>query len=134
MEQEWECKHKTWAIRKRFLHGVVASMRNTLDKNWYSQLNHIHTANCNMASIQILSHLMSRWCPLDVHTKKKLRQDYYPKWDLDTHLTAFGKCLDNDQTKIEHFGISISDKDKLQFYLEQLYASNTFNKKEMTDW
>jgi hypothetical protein len=35
---------------------------------------------------------------------------------------------------IEHFGITISDKEKLQFYLEQMYASNSFDKKEMTDW
>jgi hypothetical protein len=34
MEQEWECKRKTWAIRKGFLHGVAANMRDALDENW----------------------------------------------------------------------------------------------------
>jgi hypothetical protein len=113
--------------------GVAANMRNALDKNWYSQLKHILTAYPNVTPIQILAHLNSRWCPLNVHAKKKLKQDYYAKWDVNTHLTAFGKHLYNNQTRIEHFGISISDKDKLQFYLEQMYPSNTFNKKEMTD-
>jgi hypothetical protein len=84
--------------------------------------------------IQILAHLNSQWCPLDIHTKKKLKQDYYTNGDVNTHLTAFGKCLDDDQTRIERFGTSISDKDKLQFCSEQMYASNTFDKKEMTDW
>ncbi len=42
------------------------------------------------------------------------------------HLTAFGKRLDDEQIRIECFGINISDEDKLQFYLEQIYASNTF--------
>ena len=59
---------------------------------------------------------------------------YYTEWDSEIHLTAFGKRLDDDQIRIVHFGITISDEEKLQFYLEQMYASNHFNKKEMTEW
>jgi hypothetical protein len=44
MEQEWQRTRKTWAIRKGFLRVVAANMRNALDKNWYSQFKHIHTA------------------------------------------------------------------------------------------
>ena len=36
--------------------------------------------------------------------------------------------------RIKWFGITISDKDKLQFYLEQIYVSSHFDKKEMTEW
>jgi hypothetical protein len=132
IEQEWEQTHKIWAIRKGFLCGV-ANIRKALDKNWYSQLKHIYTAYRNVTPIQIITHLNSQWCPLDTHTKKKLKQDYYAKWDGNTHLTAFGKRLDDNQRKIMCFGISISNEDKLQFYLEQMYASNTFDKKEMID-
>ena len=56
------------------------------------------------------------------------------EWDSEIHLTAFGKRLDDNQIRIERFGITISDKDKLQFYLKQMYASNHFDKKEMTEW
>jgi hypothetical protein len=87
-----------------------------------------------MTPIQLLKHLNSEWCPLDVHAKKKLKQDYCTKWDNKINLTTFRKCLNDKQTCIEHFGITISDKDKLQFYLKQMYASNSFNKKEMTEW
>ena len=59
---------------------------------------------------------------------------YYTEWGSEIHLTGFGKRLDDDQIRIEHFGITISDKDKLQFYLKQMYASNHFDKKEMTEW
>ncbi len=115
MEQEWQRTRKTWATRKGFLHGVAANMRNALDKNWYSQLKHIHTAYRNMTPIQLLEHLNSWWCPIDIHAKKKLKQDYYRKWDNEIHLTAFGKHLDDKQTNIKHFGITISNEDKLQF-------------------
>ncbi len=81
-----------------------------------------------------MEHLNSRWCPLDVHAKKNLRIAYYAEWDGEQHLTAFGKRLDDNQVRIESFGITISDEDKLQFYLEQMYASNHFDKKETTEW
>jgi hypothetical protein len=34
MEQEWEQTCETWAIRKGFLCGVTANMRDALDKSW----------------------------------------------------------------------------------------------------
>ena len=135
MEQEWEHTRETWAIRKGFLRGVAANFQDSLDENWFSQLKSVHTAYRNTTPIQILQHLDTRWCPLDVHAKKNLPLAYYTEWDSEIHLTAFGKRLDDDQIRIERFGITIiSDKDKLQFYLEQMYASNHFDKKEMTEW
>jgi hypothetical protein len=134
IEQEWERTCKTWAIRKGFLQGVAANFRDALDKNWYSQLKRVHTAYRNTTPIQILQHLDTQWCLLNVHAKKNLRMAYYEEWDGKIHLTAFGKRLDNDQVRIKHFGITISDKDKLLFYLEQMYASNHLDKKEMMEW
>jgi len=81
MEQEWQRTRKTWAIQKGFLRGVAANMRDALDENWYSQLKHIHTTYRIVTSIQILDHLDSRWCLLDVHTRKQFKQDYYTEWD-----------------------------------------------------
>jgi hypothetical protein len=134
MEQEWECTCKTWGIQKGFLRGVTANFHEALDKNWYSKLKSVHTAYCNTTPIQILDHLNSQWCPLDIHAKKNLRMAYYADWDGEQHLTAFGKCLNGNQVRIKRYGITISNEDKLQFYLEQMYASNHFNKKEMTEW
>jgi hypothetical protein len=50
------------------------------------------------------------------------------------HLTAFGMKLDKEQARINMLGVVISDKDKLQFFMEQIYLSNCFDKKEMVDW
>jgi hypothetical protein len=69
-----------------------------------------------------------------VHTKKLLKAEYWTKWDGNMHLTAFGKQLDNEQIRIKRFGITISDEDKLQFYLEQMYACNQFDQTQMTTW
>jgi hypothetical protein len=54
--------------------------------------------------------------------------------DGDTHLTAFGKCLDNEQICIKHSEINISNEDKLQFYLVQMYSCNQFDQTQITAW
>ena len=69
-----------------------------------------------------------------MHAKKLLKAEYWTEWDGDMHLIAFGKRLNNEQIRIERFGVTISNKDKLQFYLEQMYACNQFNRTQMTTW
>ncbi len=135
MEEEWEEKCESWYIRKGFLRGVTMNMQDALDEQYYSQLKHINTAYCNTTPIQILDHLDTRWCPLDVQAWNILKKEFYTDWDTSNmHLTAFGMKLDKDQNRLNRLGIIISDEDKLQFYLKQIYASNCFVKAEMMAW
>ena len=134
LEEEWDHVRTCWYICKGFLKGVTANLREALDKQFYSQLKHRHSAYRNTTPYQILDHLDTVWCPLNVQAKKKLKDAYFAKWDEHEHLTAFGKRLDNDQTSLVRSDITISDEDKLQFYLEQMYDSNIFNKAEMMEW
>ena len=77
----------------------------------------------------MLKHLDTSWCPLDVQARKMLKKEFYTNWDTsNTHLTAFGMKLDKEQNRLYRLGIVVIDKDKLQFYLEQIYASNCFGK------
>jgi len=132
-EEEWERLRMCWYIRKGFLKGVAANLRDTIDEQFYSQLKHRHTAYRNTTPFQILKHLNSTWCPLDVQAKKKLKDAYFAQWDRHEHLTVFGKQLDDNQTALIQSNITISNEDKLQFYLEQMYDSNMFDK-EMMEW
>jgi hypothetical protein len=133
-EEEWDLAHTSWFIRKGFLRGIVDNLRNALDEQYYVQLKHRLTAYRNVTPFQIMEHLNDHWCPLDVKAKKALKDVYYTKWDGAEHLTAFGKRLDDDQRTLVHSDVTITDEDKLQFYLEQMYDSNHFEKSEMLDW
>ena len=110
------------------------NMRDTLDEQYYSQLKHINTAYCNATPIQILEHLDTQWCPLDVRAKKHLKAKFHTNWDSSgMHLMAFSMKLDKEQARIDRLRVVISNKDKLQFYMEQIYSFNCFDKKEMVD-
>ncbi len=47
---------------------------------------------------------------------------------------AFRKCLNNDQCALVRSDVTIADNNKLQFYLEEIYDSNCFDKQEMLTW
>ncbi len=67
--------------------------------------------------------------------KKELKTSYYTKWEHTVeHLTAFGKRLDDDQCALVRSDVTIANDDKLQFYLEEIYDSNCFDKQEMLTW
>ncbi len=63
-----------------------------------------------------------------------LKKEYYTKWDADKHLTAFEKHLNDDQRALVRLDVTIADDNKLQFYLEEIYDRNCFNKQEMLTW
>ena len=44
-EEEWERVRSCWYIRKGFLKGVTANLRDAIDEQYYSQLKHRHTAS-----------------------------------------------------------------------------------------
>jgi hypothetical protein len=125
-EEEWERVQICWYICKGFLKGVTANLCDVINEQFYPQLKHCHTANRNTTPFQILNYLDSTWFPLDIQAKKKLKDADFSKWDSHEHLTAFRKYLDYDQTSLVQSDITISDEDKLQFYLEQMYNSNFF--------
>ena len=67
--------------------------------------------------------------------KKELKTAYYTKWEHNIeHLTAFGKRLDDDQRVLVRSDVTIADDNKLQFYLEEIYDRNRFDKQEMLTW
>jgi hypothetical protein len=133
-EEDWDLIHTVWFIRKGFLQWVINNLRDTLDKQYYSQLKNCLMAYRNVTPFQILEHLNNRWCPLDVKAKKALKDAYYTQWDGGEHLTAFGKRLNNNQCTLVRSDVTIVDKDKVQFNLEEMYDSNHFDKNEMLNW
>ncbi len=133
-EEDWDLIRTSWFIRKGFLRGIVDNLHYALDKQYYLQLKHCLTAYRKVTPFQILEHLNDQWCPLDGKAKKALKDTFYTKWDGDEHLTAFGKRLDDEQKALVRSDITITDKDKLQLYLEEMYGSNHFDKNKMPNW
>jgi hypothetical protein len=133
-EEDWDLIRTAWFVRKGFFQEIVNNLRDALDKQYHSQLKRCLMAYQNITPFQILEHLNNCWCSLDVKVKKVLKDTYYTKWDGNKHLTTFRKSLNDDQRALVCSNVMIVDKDKLQFYLEEMYNSNHFDKNKMLDW
>jgi hypothetical protein len=121
-EEEWERLRTCWYIRKGFLKGVTANLRDAIDEQFYPQLKHRHTAYRNTTPLSTPRTPQLNMVPSRCTSKE------------ETQGCLLGKCLDDDQTTLVRSDITISNENKLQFYLEQMYDSNMFDKAEMMDW
>ena len=109
-------------------------MQDALEKQYFTQQKHRLTKYRNITPNQIMKHLDNRWCLLYVMAKINIQEKYYTKWDKEEHLTAFCKRLEDEQNWLVRSNIIIPDDNKLQLYLEQMYASGNFDKQEMLEW
>jgi hypothetical protein len=120
--------------QERILKRNCGKSTQCIDKQYYPQLRKVCTAYHNILLLMILELLNNRWCPLNVQARKQLRQNYYRPWEPEEHLTAFGMQLADEQINLVRSDVTISDNNKLQFYLEQMYKANAFNKMKMMNW
>ena len=74
MEEEWELVRTSWFIRKGFLRGVVDTLRDALDEQYYSQLRHRLTVYRNITPYQILEHLNNRGVPSTLRQRRNSRK------------------------------------------------------------
>ena len=72
---------------------------------------------------------------MDERIRDELTKNYYRGWnDQEDHITGFARGLDIDQAKLRSDGLVISDVDKLQHYMLQMWNCNLFDQLTMTEW
>ena len=85
-----------------------------------------------------ITHLETKHVILDTVVVKRLRENYYRGWDnANEHIESFGVRLSREQRKLRQYvpPIVISDADKTQHYLEQMWTrTDIFDEKFMTTW
>ena len=75
-----------------------------------------------------IKHLDDKWCKLTTAVAKKMKQEFYLPWHFETeHVTDLICRLYEDQVRLAENGIAISDEDKTQHFVEQMYASRMFD-------
>ena len=71
----------------------------------------------------------------DNSSNQKMKQEFYLPWHYNMeHVTDFIRRLDKYQAYLAKNGITISDEDKTQHFVEQMYASGMFDVQQMRLW
>ena len=131
---EWEAKREAWYTLCGVEEGLCKNFRDAVDEQYYRQLKKPIIGYRGIKIKTYLDHLETKWCKLDTNAITEMKASYYEKWNPTNHITDFVKRLDKDQAQLATSNITISNEDKLQFYIEQMYASRTFQRDAMMKW
>ena len=78
--------------------------------------------------------LETKFCPLDVNAKAKLKKRYFRGWEQGGQLVRFPLRLDEEQVSLALDDIIIDNDDKYECYLQEIYKSRVFTDEVVTEW
>ncbi len=92
-----------------------------------------------MQSREYIEHLEDEHCPLDEASKLDAREHYFQGWERSRALRPetlekFGKRINEEQESFGNYGVTISDVDKKEHYLVQVYQSGVFPAATIREW
>ena len=70
---------------------------------------------------------------MDTKAVTKMTAAFYEPWDQVIHISKFAKQMTKKQAYLQTTGFNISDKNKLQFYTEQMINSKRFNTRNIIE-
>ena len=130
---------RDFAVITGFCRGASELIRNNLDSEYYEDLEHVRYGYDRIKPREYIEHLEAEHCPLDERATKSAREYYFRGWERTRSprpegLKKFGKRLDEEQEALGLDGITISDADKKEHYLMQIYTSGVFPATTVREW
>ena len=125
---------KDWAVLCGFRRGVGHNMRDALDLEFYSALEHDTYGYLHVSPRDYIVNLETNHCPLDVTAIDDLKANYNRGKEADERLSKFATRLDQEQDRLAVDGIIIANDDKFRHYLSEIYKSGIFSIEAITQW
>jgi len=101
---------------------------------YVEELDEDYVGYSNQTIKTILTHIKDNWCIITTLEKKQAAENFRVQWDATSHITKYVRQLDKQQRLCRDIGIPAPDLNKVQYYVENMYASEMFDEKEMNAW
>ena len=121
--------NRDWAVVSGFIRAMGELICNAVDSKFYKDLQH-HVYGYN--DVWPIDHFdeIDQHVPLDEPARKECRDHYLRGWQLSSSkpetIRKFKRRLDDEQVALQRGGITISNADKEQHYILQIYRSGKF--------
>ena len=117
-----------------FKRGVSENFRDALEPQYYKQMyEDIFKYKCVLPR-RYIEHLELKWVILDKIQVEKMVTNYKRGWSSDKHFTTFTKRLSREQKKLQEDSIIISNADKKQHLMIQVWDRDIFNRAVTIEW
>ena len=127
LEEENEQRKHDFFTMKGAARGMAENLRDVMNEQYFSQLEHSVVGYKNVTVLQIMKHLDTEWVPMNTKERRAIKKDYLL-------LSKFTKALDERRIELHIHNITIEDEDVKEHYMVQMYESNAFNETDMKEW
>ena len=127
-------KEEYW--KQESLDSVIVDriVNEAVDQIYVEELEDEYIGYANLTIKEVIKHLRDEWCVVTTMEKKEAADAFKVKWDPTTHITGLAKELDRKQRLCQNINVPATDEAKVQTYVENMYASERFDQKEMQAW
>lgn len=128
---------ESWYTLQGALKGLTANLRDAIDPKYYQELKKPLLGYKKVTIREYIEHIKKEWCVLDTEETRRIKLNYFRGWNEEAEeeaLAMFGKRLDDEQEELAEDNIIVTSADKLQHYMEQMYASEIFEQRNYDDW
>ena len=130
---------RDYAVVAGFCRGAGELFQRAVDSEYYEDLEHVSYGYDDVLPIEYFDHLEEEHCPLDERAIKEVRAHYFRGWERSKApkpegIRKFGKRLDEEQEALDRDDVKISDADKIDHYLLEVYQSGVFPAATIREW
>ena len=105
-----------------------------VDPQYIEEKKRDYVGYANETAKSMLAHIKSTWCKITTREKGVAQRALREPWNLVEDITAYERALSRNQITCLELGVPINDSDKVQIYMENMYMSDMFEEREMTEW
>ena len=106
----------------------------SVDAEYIDELKKDYVGYKDETAKSLPKHIKDTWCKITTLKKGKALQKFCDPWDQVSNIATYERMLDKAQMKCDDMGVGATDEEKVQIYVQQMYACDVFTEKEMTDW
>ena len=126
--------NRNYAVVSGFRRGVCDNFRDALEPRYYEQMYEDIFKYKRVLPRRYIEHLELKWVILDEVQIEKMIGNYKRGWSQEEHFTTFAKRLSREQKKLKSDNIIISDADKKQHLMIQVWDRDLFDRAVMNEW
>ena len=118
---EWEDLKESFAALTGARLGITENIRYSFDTTYQEQLADTVLGYTTVSLKYYFDNLTVKWCKLTTAMRSQMKVEYFRGWEEEEHVTAFARHLDLEQMELDTNIIAISDEDKRNHYILQMY-------------
>jgi hypothetical protein len=135
LQEEMNTLQKEFELQEAVTTIGVQCIINSVEEQYIEELNKDYFSYANQTIEMLLTHLRMKWCKVMTKECTNATEAFYQTWvPSTTHIITFGRQLDKQQKKCKNINVIISDKAKTLHFVEQMYKSNYYTKRQMTKY